>query len=190
MSSIIQNQERFLRKHLQNGCFFEKRHAQNLQNCVETHIQTKFFPNHCDQHISTDRGPNLCFQSIRACADECLDSQMLLDPLEKEFHLPTAAIQLGNCVCWQGKVVGQKNQPFLCLRVQESDATQTIGISLDRVEPLQQNRLIALNARRFVDFVRDHASELKVLLRPRDEESAGQSPAMQPREVQVSSAMT
>jgi hypothetical protein len=39
---------------------------------------------------------------------EHLDTQVLLDPLEEQLHLPTLVVQLGNPLRLQGKVVGQE----------------------------------------------------------------------------------
>ena len=156
-----------------------------MQNCVEAHVQIEPLSYDRYQEVGAHGGPDLSLQSIGAGTHKRLDSQMLLDPLEEQLDVPPTAIQVGDGLCWQDKVVGQKNQSLLALWVEESDAAQTLGVSLQWVEPLQQNRLIALNASRFVDLVRDQAPEAEVLLRPRHEESASQSQAIEPRKIQI-----
>src|SRR4030095_12020293 len=128
----------------------------------------------------------LLLRGFGAGAAERLDAQVLLDPLEEQLDVPAAAIQVRDCVCRQYEVVGQKNQPLLPFWGEESDDAPTLGVSLHRVEPLQQDRLIALNAGLFVDLVGDQAPEAEVLSCSYNEKSAGQSPAMEPRKIQVS----
>ena len=56
----------------------------------------KLFFDNGDQHVSGDGTPDLRFHGILAVADETLDAQMLLDPLEEQFHLPATLVQRGN----------------------------------------------------------------------------------------------
>ena len=174
------------RKGLQNGRFLEKRHARNLQDCVEAHVEIESLLDDCYQDIGADGRPDLSLQCVWARAHKRLDSQVLLDPFEKEFDMPAAAIQVGDCLWRQDKVVGQEDQSLPAFGIEKTDTAQTLGVSLHRVEPFQQNRLIALNASRFVDIVRDYATETEVLPRPGNEKCAGQSPATQPRKIEVS----
>jgi len=48
------------------------------------------------QHVDAYRDPHLSLDRVVARAEEMLDSQVLLDPLEEQFHLPSALVQLGN----------------------------------------------------------------------------------------------
>jgi hypothetical protein len=52
-----------------------------------------------NKHVSGDPNPDLRLHGILACAQECFDSQMLLDPFEEQFDLPALTIQIGNPVC-------------------------------------------------------------------------------------------
>jgi len=38
---------------------------------------------------------------------------MLLDRLEEQFDLPALAVDLGDCGCWQGQMIGQKDEAFV-----------------------------------------------------------------------------
>ena len=49
-----------------------------------------------DEYVGRDRGPDLRLHGVFRRAVELLDPQMLFDPLEEEFDLPTAAIQFGD----------------------------------------------------------------------------------------------
>ena len=47
---------------------------------------------------------------------------MLLDPLEKEFHLPSVAVEIGHRLCGHGEIVGQKIEGFSGLGMVVFDA--------------------------------------------------------------------
>lgn len=93
-----------------------------------------------DQHVSGDGAPDLRLHCVLAVADETLDAQTLLDPLEEEFDLPAALVKRGNCQRRQGRIVGQEYQRFAGLRVFEADAPQLLGIVLRDVEPFSVMR--------------------------------------------------
>ena len=57
-------------------------------------IQALFDDRH--QHVDRDGNPDLCLHGIVAGAIEGFDTKVLLDPLEEQFHLPAASIQLGD----------------------------------------------------------------------------------------------
>ena len=67
------------------------------------------------EYINGDGDPDLSLDSVFGSTIKSLDSEMLLDPFEKQFHLPAAAIQIGNRSGWQHKVVGQKHKCFFVL---------------------------------------------------------------------------
>ncbi|MCK9231131.1 MAG: hypothetical protein RBS58_10770 [Syntrophales bacterium] len=48
-------------------------------------------------------------------AIKSLDSEMLFDPLEKQLHLPAVAIQFGDRLHRQRKIVGQKHKALVAL---------------------------------------------------------------------------
>ena len=48
---------------------------------------------------------------------------MLFDPFEEQFYLPAVTIQIGNCLCRDGKVVGQKVECLAGVLVVILDAT-------------------------------------------------------------------
>ena len=75
-----------------------------------------------DQHVRTDGAPDLRLHGILAVADEALDLQMLLDPLEEQFDLPAALVQSGNGQRRQDGVVGQEHQRFASFQIFEPDA--------------------------------------------------------------------
>lgn len=52
---------------------------------------------------------------------------MLLDPSEKEFDLPAAAVQLGDRKGWQDEIVGQKGKGLGRFGILEPEATTAVG---------------------------------------------------------------
>jgi hypothetical protein len=72
--------------------FLKTSETQDLQNSVEALLQLKLFLDDGYEYVNRDRNPDLAFHSILGCAVESLDPQVLLDPLEKQFNLPTAFI--------------------------------------------------------------------------------------------------
>jgi hypothetical protein len=55
---------------------------------------------------------------------------MLFDPLEKEFHLPTASIELRDGEGGKGKIVGQEDQISVVFGIVESNPAQLVWITL------------------------------------------------------------
>ena len=49
-----------------------------------------------DQHVGGYGDPDLRLHRVLAGAEEHLDAQMLLDPLEEQLDLPALAIQIGD----------------------------------------------------------------------------------------------
>ncbi len=110
---------------------------------------------------------------------------MLFDPLEKQFDLPTALVELWNDDGRQMKRIGQKNEASLTLLVVERDATQRLRVVLLRSAVLRTSRYdrsaIPSPARR-----RDGAThECDVSAAAHDKERARLRRTQQPPEVVV-----
>ena len=130
MIDVLQNVSWRVRKCLQNGPFLGKRHTQNLQDCVEAQVQIEPLFDDRHQDVSAHSNPDLGLQSVGACSHECLDSQVLLDPFEEKLDVPAVAIQIGDRLRWEHKIVGQEDQSLLGLRIEKPDSTQTVRVSL------------------------------------------------------------
>ena len=70
-----------------------------------------FFQNG-DEQINGDGAPDLGAHRVWAGAIKGFDTQMLLDPFEEEFDLPTASIEFGDGQSRHGEVVGQEDERF------------------------------------------------------------------------------
>src|SRR5438034_532651 len=86
------------------------------------------------QHINRDCDPDLGLHGVVAGPIKRLDSQVLLDPFEKQFYLPTAFVDLGDLQCRQLEVIGEEFQSAPVLDIQVTDASQRIGIRFRRFE--------------------------------------------------------
>ena len=58
------------------------------------HLALKFEPD--QEQVSDQGGPDLDKHGILGSAVKGLDLQVLFDPFEKEFNLPTAAVKFGH----------------------------------------------------------------------------------------------
>ena len=61
-----------------------------------------------NEHVGKYGAPDLRLHRVLAGAQKTLDTQVLFDPLEEKFDLPTILVQGGNGQRRQAGVVGQK----------------------------------------------------------------------------------
>ena len=80
-----------------------------------------------DEHVGGHGAPDLRLHGVLAVAEELLDAQVLLDPLEEQLDLPAALVQRGDRQRRQGRVVGQEDQRLARLGILEADAPQVLG---------------------------------------------------------------
>jgi hypothetical protein len=95
-----------LLKEAQKRRFLEKRETQDLKQSVEIVLETQALFDDGDQHINRDCDPNLGLDAVVGSAEEVLDSEMLLDPFEKEFDLLAITIERSNGQRGNREVVG------------------------------------------------------------------------------------
>src|SRR5215216_2385723 len=110
---------------------------------------------------------------------------MLLDPLEEQFDLPTAAVELSNRLCRQIEVIGQEHQSFSGIGIFESNTSQRPWVAgLGAVE-VEHYGLIANQSAAAIDSMRVAALETELGFGADDKETAGELKAMQAFEVQI-----
>ena len=158
------------RKGLKNRRFLEKAQAQNLQNVVQAPVELEFLFDDGDQDVGADGNPDLSFHGVVGGPLKGLDTQMLLDPFEEKFHLPTALVPLRDRERIQDKVVGQEYQALAGIRIDILDAAQGNRIRGRGLGSRKPDGLIAAQARPFVDRALAAATTLEVLLGAGDEE--------------------
>jgi hypothetical protein len=67
------------------------------------------------KNINRDGDPDLGLDGIFGGTIKGFYSEMLFDPLEKQLHLPAAAIKIRNRDGGQDEVVGKKHKRFVVL---------------------------------------------------------------------------
>ncbi len=111
--------------------------------------------------------------------------QILLDPFEKEFDLPSTLVDFRDRQRWQSEVVGQEHEPSVVLGVVEHDATQGVRVQPRRLRADQDNRLIASQSRRFVDPPAAPAGVVEAALCSRHEERQARREPMKTSKIDI-----
>ena len=138
-----------------------------------------------DQHVSGDSAPDLRLHRVLAVADETLDAQMLLNPLEEQFDLPATLVKRADRCSRQRKVVGQEHQRLAGFRVFEADTPQLLWIILRDVVAVQGDALVADDSRTPVDRHRVHPVRIHAALGSGHEERSGLMQREQAGEIQI-----
>ena len=147
--------------------------------------QMQAFLGNGDQHVSADRDPDLRLDRVLVGAIKRLDSQVLLDPFEKQFDLPTLAVQVRDQRGFEGEVVGQKRDALASV-VLDHHTSQRGGIVLAGIKDGQHTCLIAHDIRVGpVHGVGVAPLELGIGLGTGDEEGVGLMNHKQSLEIQV-----
>ena len=94
------------RKYLCNRNFLENHDAEDLQDFAQTQRYFQFLLDNRYQDVNADGNPDLSLHGILGRAEKRLDTQVLLDPFEKDFDSPAALVKPGDGQSGQGKVVG------------------------------------------------------------------------------------
>src|SRR5664280_3030266 len=152
---------------------------------MQGHVQAKLLLDDCYQDIDADGDPDLRPHSILGSAVETFDAQVLLDPLEEQFHLPSAPVQGANGQRRQRKLVGQEHQVLAGLGIAIADAAQVAGVVLVGIEAVKGDGLVADEPRIAIHRRRIQAPCIEVLLGARDEEASRLIERVEPLEVQV-----
>lgn len=84
----------------------EQRAAKDAHDLHDWAVEFEVMLNDSDEAVGDDGHMNLDAHSVLGFSPECLDSKVLLDPFEKEFHLPSISIQKRNVFGREIEVVG------------------------------------------------------------------------------------
>ena len=118
-------------------------------------------------------------------AIEGLDSQVLLDPFEEQFDLPSAFVEIGDGLCREGEVVGQEHQALVGFRIEVTDSSESRWVVLPGIEVCGDNGLIALHSAGFVDVPGIKSGKPEVVLGPDDKESCRLVDHMQTGKIEI-----
>ena len=127
------------------------------------------------------------FDGVLRGSKKGLDTKMLLDPFEEQFHLPSAAIELSDGQWRQHEVVGKKDQRLVGYGVVVLDASQFSWVMLGGIETGQHDSLIASEPRIFLDGVGIETATLEVGLGAYHEECRALTELIESLEIQVTS---
>ncbi len=147
----------------------------------------KFFLNNGDEHVGGHGAPDLRLDCVLAVAQKLLDTKVLFDPFEKQFHLPAPFVHHSDGLGRQACVVGQEYQRQLGFGIFEADTPQVFGLVLGDIVPAQCNGLIADDAACPVHFGRVNAPGVHVAFGAGYKEGAGMVHLKQASKVQLAS---
>ena len=168
-----------------DGHLLEQRHAQDLENCVETLWKPQALLEDRDEAVDADGHPHLRLHRVGGRPVEGFDTQVLLDPLEKELHLPPRLVPLSNGERRQREVVGEEHEPLAGIGIGVADPSERQRVARGGLRSRQHDGLIAPDPRGLVDGVRVPADKLEVGLGPRDEEGPPCLESKEPAEIEV-----
>lgn len=86
-----------------------KRYSENLKYFIDAAFQFHIVLHYRHKAISNYGTIDLDADCILGRTPKLLDSQVLFDPFEEQFHTPSIAIKFGDCLCGNRQVVGQKD---------------------------------------------------------------------------------
>ncbi len=144
-----------------------------------------FFENSHEQ-VNGDGDPHLDTHGVLRSAVEGLDSQMLFDPFEEEFDVPTATVKLGDLQRRFGEIVGEKHIPLFGFRIAETDSAQHLGIVSPRIKAAQDDSLVAAQSRALVDRTRRATYAFHVFFGSGDEEGSLRVQSVKTTKVEIS----
>lgn len=77
---------------LLNGVFDQQGVAKDTHDLDDRSIKFEVVFNDCDQTVGDDSDMYLYFDSILRYSPKGFDSEMLLNPFEEQFHLPSVSV--------------------------------------------------------------------------------------------------
>ena len=156
-----------------------------MQNFDEWSFTFQRLPNDRDQHVNADGDPDLRLHRVLARAEKPFDPQVLFDPFEEQFHLPTTPIQVGDGQGGEFEMVGQEHESAFVFDVVERDASECGRVSSRGVDAVECDRRIAAEAGTFIDGSSFARSDDGVLLGADDEEGLARFEAEEAFEIEV-----
>src|ERR1700674_5316844 len=104
-----------------------------------------------NQDVDGDGNPDLSLDRIFAMAVKGFDSQVLFDPFEKQFYLPTRLIKVRDGEGRKVKVVSEKHKPAVLFQVIEADTAKRVRIVLQRSHRGEDDRVIGAQTGGLID---------------------------------------
>ena len=152
---------------------------------MKTGLQSQPLLDDGHQHVDGHRHPDLSFDGILAISVEGLDSQVLLDPFEKQFYLPARLVEQADGEGGQVEVVGEETEVAVLFRVVIMNAAERIRVVLPGGRRGQHDGVIGSKSGRDIDAVRVSPAESDTFLGASDKEGAAAVEDVETLEVDV-----
>ena len=146
----------------------------------------RFFSNNYEQ-INGDGDPRLDSYGVLRSAVEGFDSQMLYDPFEEEFDVPTATVKLTIFNAASEKLLLRNTYKFLVSGLRKLIRRGTSGYSLSRIKAAQDDSLVTAQSRGLVEQTRMARSVFHVFFGSGDQESSLRVQLVEAIEIEISS---
>ena len=91
------------------------------------------FFQHQNEEVNTHRNPNLRPHGVVVSSEKSFDAQVLFDPFEEQFHMPTVFVNLRDGLRTHNHVVGQKHKSFAGFTINEFNSSDEFRVILDRI---------------------------------------------------------
>ena len=88
----------------------KRMNTQKLEGSVEFARELELLVKDGHHQVNGHRNPDLGLHRIGAGSEVVFDTQVAFDPLEEEFDLPTALVELGNGESGDLQVVGEEDK--------------------------------------------------------------------------------
>ncbi len=125
-----------------DGLSLKEIDLQDLQQGVKTAGQMKPLLEDGHKQVDAQRHPDLGFDGIDRRAEEGLDPQVLLDPLEEQLDLPAQPEDVRHGLGRDREDVGQEHEPLFRVGLHVGDPPQGLRIGLAGTGSCEHNGLI------------------------------------------------
>ena len=156
-----------------------------MQDFAEVSVDSELLFDDGHEDVNADSDPDLSAHRVERRAEERFDPKMLFDPLEEDFDVPSAAIEICDGECRKNEVVGQQNDAMLEHLVVEDDASKRIGIQFLRRGSIELDRVIASEPGLSVDMAIRAETVIEIAFGGNNEERHVDSERVEPLEVGV-----
>ena len=102
---------------------------------MKRNIESQLFADDGHQEVDRHGYPDLALHGVLRSAVEAFDPQVLLDPLEEQFHLPALLVEFGDGCCGEREIVGEEHQWTAIGHRFDLDTAQLVRIVLEGLVP-------------------------------------------------------
>ena len=166
-----------------DGLFLKEIDLQDLQQGVQTAGQMKPLFQDSHKQVDAKSHPDLDLDGIGRRAEEGLDPQVLLDPLEEQLDLPAQLEDVRHGLCRDREDVGQKHKTLFRFGLHVGYPSQGLWIGLPGAGARENDGLIGTDG--FLDRARGRTPAPQIALGPDDEEGRLPMDGVESPEVRV-----